>query len=95
MAFILGKWCAQEGVNNHQRKPRTDHAGTNTKDICVIVFPGCFRGEYIMTERGADAGLFICGHGHADAGTADEDPQFSFAGADQVLSVNSGTKLLP
>ena len=61
---------------------RADHALAEAEDVGVVMLAGEASGEYVGAASGADALVLVCRDGHADARSADEDTQLTFARLD-------------
>ena len=81
MAAAL-KGGIQKEVHDLHGQARARHPAAQGQDVCIVVAAGHLGGEAVTTQGTADALHLICGHGHADAGAAAEDPLFRFAGGD-------------
>lgn len=75
-ALVFG---VDEAVDDIRGKSRTDDAGTEADDVCIVMAAGKTRGECVADACGADSFVLVCGDAHADARAAYENAEVGFS----------------
>ena len=79
MTFIVGEGCFQESFYDFQSQTRACYPCAHCKNVCIVVFSGCFCGENIAAQRTTNTFYFVCCDRDTDPCTADRDTLFTFA----------------
>ncbi len=84
MTLVIREWSIEEGINDFNGESGSDNASAHREDIGIVVKPRCLCGKAVMAQCAAYSPDFIGGDGYSDAGAADQNAEFAFAGYHSV-----------